>query len=556
MTTKTAQKKIRGASKNGATRQLGKLEQLAYRRDTQDRKPRGRRRGLWFDDVAADKAVRFFEEHLHHCKGEWTGRLFLLEDWEKFIIRSIFGWRRKDGTRRFRRVYIEVPKKNGKSTLAGGVALYLLVADGEYGAEIYAAATKRAQAKIVHESAKEMVRASPALARWCEVLSNNINVKRMGSKFEPLGADFSERYTTQHGLNVHAAIMDELSFHRDRTVLDALETGKAARRQPLTFMITTAGVYDITSIGWEEHDHAVKVLEGSMEDDELFTVIFAADEKDDWTDPATWWKANPNMGVSVKRAFISAVCDQAQRSPSFQNTFLRLHLGRWTQALTRWLPMDKWMKCSKEPPDAAGLKVWCGLDLASTIDLAALAVVFRDPEDPQKVGVIWRYWCPQERIMERSQTDRVPYDAWARDGWITATPGDVIDYAYIKAEILELAQLMNIQEIAFDRWNASELVNSLMERGLTMVQFGQGYQSMSAPTKELERLVTAKALLHGNNPVSTWMAGNVMARSDEAGNIKPDRKRSTEKIDGMVAMIMGLGRMVVAIGNTWEYGAV
>ena len=518
-------------------RRVGRLVELGRQREDQDHAT-GHERGLWFDEDAADRVVDFFSMLRHH-KGEWAGQEFVLADWQRDdIIRPLFGWKRADGTRRFRYAYIEVPRKCGKSTMGAAVGLYLLVADGEQGGEVYSAATKRDQARIVWGDAEAMVRSSPALGRYCKTNRNNINVPRTGSRFEPLGADSN----TLDGLNPHGAIMDELHAHRDRRVWDVMTTAMGARRQPLTMSITTAGVYRPESIGWEQHNLAVQVLEGAIENDNMFAYIAAADPDDDWKDPAVWAKANPNLGISLKESYLAEQCERAQQSPSFLNTFLRLHLNIWTSQVNRWIGMDDWSACDTEsaPEDLLGKACFGGLDLASTTDIAALALVFPDVDGT--CDVLMRFWVPEDRIVERSVRDNVPYDAWQRDGWLTATPGNVIDFEVIRRDINRLAEDYDIQEIAFDRWGATQITTQLDGDGLTVIPMGQGFASMSAPSKELETQVMGHKLAHGGNPVLRWMASNAAIEEDAAGNIKPAKNKSTEKIDGIVALIMALDR--------------
>lgn len=527
-------------------RAVGKYRRLAVERHERDLED-AEDRGLHFDAEAADRVVAFFETYLRHHKGEWAGELFELEEWQREeIIRPLFGWMRGDGTRRFRTAYIEVPRKNGKSTLAAGIGLYLTVADGEPGAEVYSSATKKDQAKIVHEAATQMVKRSPQLKRFAKTLRNNIHVPALGSKFEPLGADSD----TLDGLNTHGNIIDELHAHRDRRLWDVLITSMGARRQPMTAAITTAGVYDRESIGWEQHEYATKVLEGIIPDDSFFGYIAAADEGDDWTSPATWYKANPNLGVSLKEEYLATECERAQHSPAYQNTFRRLHLDEWTQQADRWIDMKVWNGRAGiiDPDGLSGQRCVAGLDLASTTDIAAFLLLFPPAETEELWRVLARFWIPEERIAERAQRDRVPYDAWVRDGWITATEGNVIDYDKVRADINEDGARYQIEEIAIDRWNATQIATQLDGDGFTVAMFGQGFASMSAPTKELLTLLLGGRLAHGGNPVLDWMASNVAVKQDEAGNLKPDRKRSSEKIDGIVALIMALGRAMVQAG--------
>jgi len=503
---------------------------------------------FYFDEQAATVAVRFFERLLVHSKGEWAGQPFGLQPWQRDdIIRPLFGWKRADGTRRYRTAYIEVARKNGKSTLAAGLALYLLFADGEAGAQVYSAAVDRAQAAIVFDEAKNMVAASPELSRRSQVYKRSITVESSKSAYHVLSADAYSK----HGLNPSAVIFDELHAQPNRDLWDVLKTGMGARRQPLMVAITTAG-FDRNSVCWEQHEYARQVLAGVVEDPTFFGYIAAADETDDWQDPATWRKANPSLGVTVKEEFLANEARLAVETPAYENTFRRLYLSQWTQQETRWLPLEKWDACA-EPVDAEALRgrpCYAGLDLASTTDIAALVLVFPDDDDPVRYDVLPFFFIPGDNILDRVRRDRVPYDAWARAGLVIATEGNVIDYRAILAKLDELALTYGIRELAYDRWGATKLVQDIQDGGLEVVPFGQGFASMSPPTKELLNLVLGGRLRHGGHPVLRWMANNMVVRTDPAGNLKPDKGKSTEKIDGMVALIMGLDRATRRAGDS------
>jgi phage terminase large subunit-like protein len=510
----------------------------------------GKSRGLRFDEKAAKTAIAFFSL-LKHSKGEWAGMPLMLEPWQQFIVSNVFGWKQTDGSRRFRTVYLEVSRKNGKTTLAAGVGLYLLVADGEAGAEIYSAATKRDQARLSHSEATRMAKASPQIRREVRIFKDNIHIPDTASKFEPLGADAD----TMDGLNVHGAIADEVHAHKSRDTWDKLETATGSRRQPLMWAITTAG-FDRQSLCYQQHEYTEKILDGVIEDDSWFGIIYTLDQRrdgdpesvqdDDWQDEANWIKANPNLGVSKKWDDMRRKAMRAKEMPAALNAFLRLELDIWTQAETKWVSREHWDACGKAV-DADGLRgrtCYGGLDLSSTTDVTALVYVFPPQTDEDDYQVLCRFFIPEESMHERVRRDRVPYDAWVRQGFITATPGNVIDYEWILAQVDEDMQAYDVKQIAFDRWGASRIQTQLMERGDEefLVQFGQGFRSMSPPMKELEKLILGHKLAHGNNPVLGWMADNLVAREDPAGNIKPDKEKSTEKIDGMVAMIMALDR--------------
>ncbi len=486
-------------------------------------------------------AVAFFSV-LRHWKGEWAGQPVVLEPWQQWIVWSLFGWKRVvDGTRRFRTAYIEVPRKNGKTLLGAGIGLYLAFVDGEAGAEVYSAATKRDQARISHADATQMVARSPQLRKVVRTVKDNLNMPSTGSKFEPLGADAD----TMDGLNLHGAIADEVHAWKGRALWDVLETATGARRQPLMVAITTAG-FDRQSLCRQLHDYAEKVNSGLVEDDSFFGAVYGLDEGDDWADEAVWRKVNPNLGVSKKLETMRQDAARAREMPAALNSFLRLHLDVWTQAATRWIAPERWAACGFPVDEEAlrGRRCYGGLDLSTVYDVSALALVFPPVRDGERYEVVMRFWIPEENMVERVRRDRVPYDAWVRAGVVVATAGNVIDYDWILAEVGALREKFDIGEIAFDRWGATLISQQLMEMGGPewVVEFGQGFASMSAPTKELGKLIASAGLAHGNNPALGWMADNVVVTEDPAGNLKPDKGKSTEKIDGIVALIMALDR--------------
>ncbi|HMR01750.1 MAG TPA: terminase large subunit [Candidatus Competibacter phosphatis] len=512
---------------------------LAVERHVRDLET-GAARGLRFDEGAARHVIDFFG-FLRHSKGEWAGRVVELEPWQQFMLGCLFGWQTTEGRRRFRTAYLEISRKNGKSLIASGVGLYLLDADGEGGAEVYSAATKRAQAKITFDEAARMVKASPFLRRRIRSVRDNLHILGTASKFEPLGRDAD----SMDGLNIHGAIIDELHAHKTRDVWDVLETATGARRQPLMFAITTAG-FDRESVCWELHDYAGKVLEGVIEDDSFFGMIFSIDADDDWEDEATWVKANPNLGVSVKPDDLRAKAAKAREMPSALNGFLRLHLNVWTQSETRWMDPEKWNGCAHaiNEDGLRGRTCYAGLDLASTTDVAGYALVFPPTTEGDRYQCLWRFFIPAEAMRERERRDRVPYSAWVRGGFIQATPGNIIDYEFILQSLRDDSEKFDIKELAFDRWGSSRIQTQIADEWGEdfLVGFGQGFASMSGPTKELERLILDDKLAHGGNPVMNWMMANAVIRMDPAQNIKIDRARSTEKVDGCIMVVMGLDR--------------
>ncbi len=498
----------------------------------------GHERGLYFDEEAAWHILDFCD-FCTHFKGEWAGTVFEPEPWQQFFLWCLFGWMREDGTRRFRVALLEIARKNGKTFIAAVIALYLFSADGEPGSEVYTAATKRDQARLCWRDAEQMVRNSPILSRRFSVLRDNISDEMTMSKLLPLARDSH----SMDGLNVHGAIMDELHAWKTRDMWDVIETATGARRQSLLLAITTAG-YNRHSICWEKYEYCQKVLKGVVDDDEFFGVIYEIDDEAEWDNESAWVKANPNLGVSVKPDDIRRKVKAAKESPAAMNAVLRLHMNMWTQAETRWLDVDKWRACSAEVDTGmlSGRPCYGGLDLSSTTDITAFVLVFPPVEETDPYWVLPRFFIPEDNMFERSRRDMVPYDVFVREGLLAATPGNVIDYAFVIDQIEKDAKAFDLQEIAFDRWGATLIYQQLAERELKAVEFGQGFASMSSPAKELEKLVLSGKLAHGGNKVLTWMADNVVVKMDPAGNIKPAKDKSVEKIDGIVALIMALDR--------------
>jgi len=531
----------------------GELIRLAVQRHVDDLRE-GPARGLRFDPVKAEEAIEFFS-YLKHSKGEWAGRVFQLEPWQMFTVWVMFGWLNTSGYRRFRTAYEEVPRKNGKSTKAAGVGLKLAFADGEDGAEVYSAATKHDQALIVHGEATRMVRATPALAERIQIFKNSLSRVEKYQKYEPLGADED----TLDGLNVHAAVIDELHAHKTRGVFDLMETGTSARRQPLLFAITTAGTdQSETSVCWEQHVYAEQVLRRIITDDTYFAFIASMDEGDDWQEERNWYKANPNLGVSKKLDYMRDQARRAKNMPAKLNSFLRLDLNKWTQQVSRWIDMLLWDANAGAPIDEVALRgrpCYGGLDLSSVSDLTAWVLLFPDPVDPDRVTILPRLWCPEAKLHEETRNQyREQYQAWARDGWLQVTSGNAIDYETVKAQILADAQQFQLQEVAVDRlFQGYQLSMQLADEGLTVAACGMGYMSMAGPCKEFERRLLEKRLHHGGHPVLKWMANNVAVREDPAGNLKPDKASSQGKIDGIIGVLLALDRVMRHTTTTSVY---
>lgn len=498
---------------------------------------------FWFDEAAADAACLFFETFLCHTEGEWYGLPFRLSGWQRDLVREVFGWKRADGTRRYRVVYLEVGRKNGKTELAAGFGLLLLVADGEPGAQVYSMAVDKDQAKIVFNKATTMVQLNDSLRRLVEPLKTSLFCSALSGTFKPL----SSKPGSKHGFSPSGSIADEVHEWPNGELAEVVHDGTGARRQPLEFILTTAGQHG-WGYGWELHDYAVKVRDGIVTDPSFLPVIYAAEPEDDWTDPAVWAKANPGLGVSPKLEFLEAQCAKAQDSPRLENRFRRYHLNQWTEQIDRWLPMDRWDGCvggigwEDLAEQLQGRACYGGLDLSTTTDLSAFVLAFPPEDEAEPWHLIPYFWCPEANIERRARRDRVPYPTWVAEGALTATEGDVVDYDRVRAEINDLGARFDIREIPADRWNASQLITQLAGDAFTIFPFGQGYASMSAPSKEFEALVIGGRLAHGGHPVLRWMASNVAVEEDAAGNLKPSKRKSTERIDGIVAAIMAVGR--------------
>jgi phage terminase large subunit-like protein len=491
---------------------------------------------FYFDKDAANKAIGFIETFITHTKGEKAGQPLILEEWQRKIVGDIFGWKHKDtGLRQYRTVFIAVPRKNGKSTMAAAIGIYMTFADSERGSEIISAAGDRAQAGIVFDIAKQMILNNPELSKRANVFRNSITNEAKGNFYKAISSDSK----TKHGLNCNCVIFDELHTQPNRDLWDTLLTSTGARRQPLTIAITTSG-YDRQTICYEIYEYAKKIKDKILEDTSFYSAIFEAEDTDDIQDPKVWKKANPNYEISLRKEYMERESQRAIDTPSYLNTYKRLHLNIWTDSLTAWIGTKEWELC-KGPIDIKklkGKKCWAGLDLASTRDISALVLLFKEDD---KFLVVPYFFVPKENAKKRSEKDKVDYVTWINQGFIIATEGDVADYNFIQQKIIELKDQYDIQAICYDRWNASQLVINLQDEGVEMDGFGQGYKSMSAPTKEFEKLILGKQIQHDGNPVMNWMLSNVAIMEDPAGNIKCAKNKSKEKIDGIISTIMALG---------------
>ena len=496
-----------------------------------------------FDERKAQRVVRFIEA-LRHTKGEFHGQPFHLLPWQEKIIRDVFGTVRDDDPtmRQYTTAYIEIPKKNGKSELGAAIALNMLINDDEWKAEVYSCASDRQQAAIVFDVAVDMVRQSPALMKRVKIIPST---RRM--IYQPTGSIYqvlSSEVATKHGLNVSACIFDELHTQPTRALYDVMTQGSGdARRQPLWFFLTTAGT-DRNSICWEVHQKALDILEGRKIDPRFYPVLFGLPDEADWTSEENWYRANPSLDHTITIDKVRDAFHKAQETPADENQFRQLRLNQWVKQSVRWMPMDKWDECGGvvDPYALEGRACYAGLDLSSTSDLTALVLVFPPTSEDEPYIALPFFWLPEETLSLRVRRDHVPYDQWAKRGYIQTTEGNVVHYGFIERFICELGERYNIREIAHDRWNATMMVQTLEDDGFTMVPFGQGFKDMSPPTKELMRLVLEHRLCHGGHPVLRWNMDNAYVRTDPAGNLKLDKEKSTEKVDGAVALVMALDR--------------
>ena len=531
-------------SKNKQHAELERIARLIPGYDPFESAPEG----YWFDHDEAERVLSFIEACCTHVKGELAGKPLYLEEWQQAFFANLFAWKRPDGTRRYREALLFIPRKNSKTTMAAAVVLTVLYTDQEPGSEAYSAAAERDQARLCFEIVTGMIRNEPVLEEHAELFKYSLTVG--DGSYKALSSEAGSK----HGFNAHLVVNDELHAHRTPELTEVLTTSMGSRRQPLVVHMTTSDYERPNSICNQKHDHASKVRDGIIEDPAFLPVIYEATTDDDWTDPAIWEKANPNLGISISREYIERECAKAQESPAYENTFKRLHLNIRTEQETRFLAMEKWDACDGGLPDLEGKTCFGGLDLASTSDVSALVLAF--PWDADTYVVKPFFWIPEETAVKRSKADRLAYAQWCAAGLMKATDGATCDYSVIRHDINELAEQYDIREIAVDPWNARQLQTQLREEdgwGEHVIDHRQGFVSMTGPTKDLDRLVTSGLLVHGGNPVLRWMASNTVVKQDPAGNLKPDKEKSSEKIDGIVALIMALGRAALRTDHTSVY---
>lgn len=521
-----------------------KWTKLAIERQRQDlQRPLSADWPYVFDPELAERPCRFIEL-LPHIKGKWAreGRLIELEDWQCFILTTVFGWvHHETRLRRFREGYVEVPRKNAKSTLSSGLALYMLSADGEQGAEVYSAATTRDQARIVFDDSKAMADRVPDLRTYLGVvvLQHSITVAATSSKYTPLAAEGS----TLDGLNVHFAVIDELHAHKTRAVYDVIDTARGAREQSLLWNITTAGT-DRSGICYERRTHATKVLDGVITDPALFGIIYTIDDTDDPFQPSSWAKANPNWGKSVLEDDMVAAARKAEAMPSSLANFLTKRLNVWVNGESAWMDMRAWERCAQpglsldDVPE--GTPVWMGLDLAQKRDFAALVAVF---QQDGKWHVCTRLYLNELAVQESGNAH---LSGWARQGYVQVTDGDITDFEVVAEDMRAICRKCDVQEIAFDPALSMYFATKLIEEGLPLVEITQRALFFTPPLIQVENLVHERKLVHDANPVMNWMVSNLVVKVSKFNELRaPTKERPENKIDGPIAMLMALGRAMV-----------
>lgn len=494
----------------------------------------------YFDEEAARKVVDYFPRYLVHTKTKYKDKPFELLDWQiNDIIRPVFGWKREDGTRRFRVVFVFVPKKNGKSALSSGLGIYLAFADGEPGAEVYCCAADRKQAGVVFDDAKYMAEHSKVLGKILRPYRNHIVRKGTNSKFEVLSSDAD----TKHGFNVHGLIADEFHSWDSDELYHVLAAGVAARDNPLVVVITTAG-NDTDSPCHEMYERALKVIENPALDPEMYVYIAEASESDDWTSEDTWKSANPSYGITVNPSFLKAECRRAQMSPALEASFKQLHLNLWQKDETRrFLPLHRWTACD-EPVSYEALKgreCFAGIDLSETYDMSALALLFPPRTPDEKYEILVRYWLPSGSIEDNTKKDKKPYQRWIDDGWLVTTPGDVVNYEFIRSEIIALSKDFKIKEVGYDKYKARQLVEQLKGDGFKMIEINQSW-NLTSPLNRLLTLAVEKNLRHGNHPILEWNVDCLAVEMDAFGNLRPSKRKSAGHIDGVSAILNALDR--------------
>lgn len=500
-----------------------------------------------FDYDKAERITDFYPDFIRHVKGDLSGMPYELSDWESFILINIFGIVNEQGLRRYRTAYIEVARKNSKSTFCSGIGLYMTAFDKEGGAEVFSAATTREQARIVFGDAQNMIKKSAPLKKVFGVHKLNIHHIKSSSKFEPLSSDAN----TLDGLNVHCSIVDEIHAHKSREVWDVIETATGARSQPLILAITTAG-FNKQGIGYEQREYVTKILNKTTDNDSYFGIIFTLDDDDDPFDETNWIKANPNLGRSKKIGNMQELAKKAKEMPAARNNFLTKHLNIWVSAETAWLDMQRWGALShrKEFDYLSQLPCYIGMDLANKLDIAAVVCAFPDGD---KVHFFGKFYLPEDAIYSKSRTIGNMYETWSKQGFLTLTDGNIIDHDYIADDVRQMLSDFDVKAVGYDPWGSTQLSIKLAQEGAPMVEIPQTIKNLSESMKEVEALVMSGNLYKDNNPVMDWMASNVVVKLDKNENYFPNKDHADNKIDGMVALFMAMNRILTESGESTNF---
>jgi phage terminase large subunit-like protein len=495
---------------------------------------------------SAERVLNFYPDFVRHVKGKLAGTPYYLSDWETFILVNLFGFKNKSGKRRFRTAYIEVARKNSKSTFCSGIGLYMTAFDSEGGAEVYSAATTRDQARIVFGDARTMIQKSPPLKKVFGVHKLNIHHLKSASKFEPLSADAG----TLDGLNIHCAILDEVHAHKTRDVWDVVETATGAREQPLLLAITTAGSNKL-GVGYEQREYVTKILNRVAVDDTYFGIIYTLDEDDDPFDETTWIKANPNLGRSKKLDDMQRLAKKAREMPAALNNFLTKHLNIWVNAAVAWLDMLKWDKLEERAhiEHLKTLPCYIGMDLANKLDVAAVVAAF---DDGPITHFICKFYLPENQIYNKSRNIGNLYDTWSKQGYLTLTDGDIIDHEVIGDDVRQMLTDFNVHAVGYDPWGSTQLAIRLSEDGAPMAEIPQTVKNLSEAMKEVEAKTVNGSLHKEKNPVMDWMASNIVVKLDKNENYFPNKEHPDNKIDGMVALFMAVNRMLAGAETKTE----
>lgn len=497
--------------------------------------------GCYVDLSKGQRVIEFISKYCRHTKGIFAGQPVQLLEWQKDFVNRVFGWQKPDGTRRFRHAFLLVPRKNGKTTLAACICLYLLFGDHEAGAEIVSVSTDRKSADLSFATARQMVLQDETLSSLCEITRVSIYIPKNGSVFKVLASDTN----SLHGMNTSGILFDEIHAQKDRSMYDVLRTSMGARSQPLMLCISTAGI-ETHGPCFEQYEYTKRIAEGTVIDPDFYGTVYEADLEDDWQSPEIWRKANPSLGTTITEDFLRTEANNAKNTPTFQRSFQRLYLNKWIQDNEHsWLETDAWNKCKQDFAEEGlvGCPCFAGLDLSSTLDLTAFGLVFDTPDGPK---ALCRFWLPEVNLEKRVLKDHVPYDVWRDEGWLRTTPGNAIDYDTIVKDILKDAEQFNLKEIAFDRWNSSHVVNMLTNAGLILLPFGQGFKSMGTPTKDLTRAILQQEISHRGNKILDWNIQNAVIETDAAECWKLSKQKSRERIDGAVALIMAWDRFTAS----------